>query len=73
MFNTIKNKYLDSKIRGWFFSIILVIYRKVVDVGLQNDYVSSGVDSLTKTVVHRLSVLPLVSTEQLDRLFIANN
>lgn len=40
MFNTIKNKYLDSKIRGCFFSIILMIYRKVLDVGLQNDYVS---------------------------------
>jgi len=38
MFNTIKNKYPDAQIRGCFFHYNQAIYRRVVDVGLRNDY-----------------------------------
>ncbi|KAL4136171.1 hypothetical protein QTP88_007735 [Uroleucon formosanum] len=70
MFNTIKNKYPDAQIRGCFFHYTQAIYRKVVDVGLQNDYVSSEGDPLIKILVRRIPALPLVSIEQLDNLWL---
>jgi len=46
MFNTIKNKYPDAQIRGCFFHYTQAVNRKVVDVGLRNDYISSEGDPL---------------------------
>ncbi|KAE9542320.1 hypothetical protein AGLY_003447 [Aphis glycines] len=68
MFNTIKNKYPDAQIRRCFFHYIQAVYKKVVDVGLRSDYVSSEGDPLIKTLVRRISALPLVPIEQLDDL-----
>ena len=53
-----------------FFHYTQAVYRKVVDVGLRNDYVSSEGDPLIKTLVHRISALPLVPIEQLDDLWL---
>ncbi|CAH1731075.1 unnamed protein product [Aphis gossypii] len=68
MFNTIKNKYPDAQIRGCFFHYTQAAYKKVVDVGLRSDYVSSEGDPLIKTLVRRISALPLAPIEQLDDL-----
>jgi len=51
-----------------FFHYTQAVYRKVVDVGIRNDYVSSQGDPLIKTSVHRLSDLLLVPIEQMDNL-----
>ncbi|KAF0746435.1 MULE domain-containing protein [Aphis craccivora] len=70
MFNTIKNKYPDAQIRGCFFHYTQAVYRKVVNVGLRNDYISSEGDPLIKTLVRRISALPLVPIKQLDDLWL---
>lgn len=51
MFNTIKNKYPNAQIREYFFHYTQVVYWKVVDVGLRNDYISSEGDPLIKPLV----------------------
>ncbi|KAF0726458.1 MULE domain-containing protein [Aphis craccivora] len=59
-----------AQIHGCFFHYTQAVYRKVVDVGLPNDYVSSEGDPLIKTIVRRISALPLVPIKQLDDLWL---
>jgi len=51
MIHKIKNEYLDTQIHGCFFHHTQVLFTKVVDVDLRNDYVLFGGDPLIKTLV----------------------
>lgn len=70
MLKTIQSKFLSAQIRGCFFHNTQAIYRKVVDVGLRNEYVSPNGDPQVKTLVRRLSAIPLVPIDQIENLWL---